>query len=331
MIYVISVLLILCSALFSGLTLGLMSLNVHALKRKAKLGNKLAKRVYPVRKRGNLLLTTLLLGNVAVNAALSIFLGTIASGLVAGLIATGLIFLFGEIIPQAVISRHALWFGAKTAWFVKILLFISYPVTAPIAWILDRALGQELPTMFSKSELMSVIEEHEDSQHSDIDEDEERILKGALTFSDKLVDEVMTPIGVVGAMIENEKLTDRVLGRIRKSGFSRLPVFDVERKEVVGIVYLRDLVGRQLANKTVKQIAQKEVVFVHEHEYLDVVFNRFLKMRKHLFVVLNEFDDVTGIITVEDILEEIVGSEIVDETDRHVDMRARAKKRAKKK
>ncbi len=331
MIYVISVLLILCSALFSGLTLGLMSLNVHALKRKAKLGNKLAKRVYPVRKRGNLLLTTLLLGNVAVNAALSIFLGTIASGLVAGLIATGLIFLFGEIIPQAVISRHALWFGAKTAWFVKILLFISYPVTAPIAWILDRALGQELPTMFSKSELMSVIEEHEDSQHSDIDEDEERILKGALTFSDKLVDEVMTPIGAVGAMIENEKLTDRVLGRIRKSGFSRLPVFDVERKEVVGIVYLRDLVGRQLANKTVKQIAQKEVVFVHEHEYLDVVFNRFLKMRKHLFVVLNEFDDVTGIITVEDILEEIVGSEIVDETDRHVDMRARAKKRAKKK
>ena len=329
MIYLVSVFLILLSALFSGLTLGLMGLDVHALERKMKLGNKQAKKVHAVRKRGNLLLTTLLLGNVAVNAALSIFLGSIASGLVAGLIATALIFLFGEIIPQAVISRHALAFGARTAWLVKLMILVMLPITAPIAWVLDKTLGKELPSMFSRGELLSVIEEHESSQHSDIDEDEERIVKGALTFPDKLVHDVMTPIGVVETMQRADKVTDRLLKRLRNSGFSRFPVLDASKKEVVGIVYLRELVGRRLGSKSVKDIYQKQVIFVGEDQNLDEVFNTFLKERMHLFIVLNEFKDVSGIITVEDILEEIVGREIVDETDKVIDMRAKAKKRSK--
>ena len=111
----ISIILIALSALFSGLTLGLLSLDVHSLERRARHGDKYAETVYPLRKHGNFLLTTLLLGNVAVNTTLSIFLGSIASGLVAGITATALIVVFGEIIPQSVISRHALYFGAKTA------------------------------------------------------------------------------------------------------------------------------------------------------------------------------------------------------------------------
>lgn len=328
MAYLISVLLIFLSALFSGLTLGLMGLNVHALKRKMKLGDALAKKVYPVRRRGNLLLTTLLLGNVAVNAALSIFLGTIATGVIAGVLATGLIFLFGEIIPQAVISRHALWFGAKTAWLVKALIFISYPITGPIAWILDKVLGQELPTLFSKSELMSVIEEHEDSQHSDIDEDEERIMLGALTFSNKKVKQIMTPWTVVETVEREDRITDVLLKRLRTSGFSRFPVMDDGK--VVGILYLRELVGRRLKGKYVKGVYRKDVVFVSEKKLLDDTFNLALRKRRHLFVVRNVMDVVTGVVTMEDILEEIVGREIVDEADKVVDMRAKARKRGKK-
>ena len=93
--YVISLVLVLLSGLFSGLTLGLLTLDTQTLKRRARHGDLDAKAIYPVRKRGNLLLTTLLLGNVAVNTTLSIFLGTIASGLMAGIMATTLIVLFG--------------------------------------------------------------------------------------------------------------------------------------------------------------------------------------------------------------------------------------------
>jgi metal transporter CNNM len=136
----IIIFLVLLSGCFSGLTLGFFSLNLTGLERKIKLGNKDAKKVYPVRKNGNLLLCTLLLGNVAVNSAMAIFLGNIATGLVAGLVSTGLIVIFGEIIPQAVFSRHALKLGASSVWLVKIFIFLLYPFAGPMAWLLNRCL-----------------------------------------------------------------------------------------------------------------------------------------------------------------------------------------------
>ena len=152
--YLIVIILVLLSGLFSGLTLGLLSLDKNELKRKISLGNKQAKKVYTVRKKGNLLLCTLLLGNVAVNSTLAIFLGNIASGVIAGLIATGLIVIFGEIIPQATFARYALAVGARTAWLVKIFIIILFPICWPIAWVLDKTLGEEMPTVYSKKELM---------------------------------------------------------------------------------------------------------------------------------------------------------------------------------
>jgi metal transporter CNNM len=135
------VLLIAFSAIFSGLNLGLFSLNRTDLERKTELGNKQAARVLRIRKRGNLLLVSLLLGNVAVNAAISIILGDIASGVIAGIFATGLIVVFGEIIPQATCARYALAIGARTAWIIEITMVVLYPIAKPIAWILDKTLG----------------------------------------------------------------------------------------------------------------------------------------------------------------------------------------------
>ena len=124
----IVLILILLSGLFSGLTLGLLGLNKSELERKIKLGDKKAKRVYNIRKNGNLLLCTLLLGNVAVNSALAIFLGSITNGILAGVMATGLIVIFGEILPQATISRYALTVGYHSFWMVKFFIFLLYPV-----------------------------------------------------------------------------------------------------------------------------------------------------------------------------------------------------------
>jgi metal transporter CNNM len=239
--YLITVLLLACSALFSGLTLGLMGLSVHGLKRKAKLGNANAAKIYPIRKHGNQLLTTLLLGNVAVNSALAVFLGSIASGVVAGIVATALIFVLGEIIPQAVISRHAMRFGAATAPIVRLLMIISWPITYPIGIILDKVLGAELPSMYSKRELMEIIAEHEDSEHSSIDQDEERILHGALQFSTKPAHSVLTPREKV-FMYEADLVLDAALrAALLESGRSRFPVYRRQPDAIIGILYAKDI------------------------------------------------------------------------------------------
>ncbi len=327
--YVIVIVLITFSALFSGLTLGLMGLSVAELKRKKSLGDKEAAKVYRVRKKGNLLLTTLLVGNVAVNSALSIFLGSIASGFAAGLIATSLIVIFGEITPQAIFSRFALKLGAKTAWLVRTFIFILYPICRPISWVLDKTLGEELPTLYSKQELMKIIEEHEDLEGSEVDEDEEKIIKGALTFSEKFVEDVMTPRVVMETLEYSQKIDEKLLKTIQNSSFSRFPVYKDDPDNIVGMLFISQLLGSKNIGKKVGEVASGKVFFVDENKSLDIVFNSFLKSHNHLFIAVNEFGDVVGLVTLEDILEEIISAEIVDESDVYEDLRKLAKEKKK--
>ncbi len=326
--YVIIITLIIFSALFSGLTLGLMGLSAHELKRKMDLGSKDAALVYNVRRRGNLLLTTLLVGNVAVNSVLSIFLGSITTGIFAVLTATALIVIFGEIIPQAIFSRFALKLGAKVAWLVQLLIWLLWPISWPISWILNKALGDELPTIYSKQELMKIVEEHEDDKKSDLDEDEERIVKGALTFSDKLVEDIMTPRTVVHMFEYSQKITDDLMQGVRESGLSRFPVYSVEQDNIVGILYSSQLIGADSIGKTVGEVALSDVKFIKEEDSLDDTLRMFLREHKHLCIVQDEFGGLAGVLTLEDILEEIIRKEIVDERDLHTDMRAFARKQA---
>ncbi len=315
--YAISLLLISLSALFSGLTLGYFTLNVQNLKRQAKLGNTEALRILPIREKGNQLLTTLLLGNVAVNAALSVYLSSLASGFVAALSATVLIFLFGEIIPQAVLSRHAMRFGSLAAPLVRILMFMSGPVTYPIAWALDRMLGAEIPSLYSKSEIMEIVSEHEDSEHSPIDEDEERIIHGALQFSHTTVREAMTPAEKVHMFDEQQKLTDELFEKITELGFSRFPIYSGNKENIIGILYTKELLTEEedIAIKETEEAFETEYLIAGPREMLDTVLARMLKNKKHMCVVMNKKETFVGVITLEDIIEEIIQQEITDEDD----------------
>ena len=323
--YLIVVCLIVLSGLFSGLTLGLLSLDKNELKRKISLGNKEAKKVYPVRKKGNLLLCTLLLGNVGVNSALAIFLGDLASGVIAGFTATGLIVIFGEIIPQATFARHALKVGAKTAWLVKIFIFILYPICKPISWILDKTLGDEMPTIYSKKELIKIVEEHESNKESDVDADEERIIKGALSYSDETVKDVMTPKSVIYALNINSALNQKQLDEIKKHGFTRIPVYKNEIDNIIGLLYVKDIIDVKLGTK-VKNVYRKEkLLFVPPNLKMDRLLNLFIKSKKHLAFVKNNGQTLEGVATLEDVIEEILKVEIVDETDTITDMQKEAK------
>jgi len=323
--YFIVIILVLLSGLFSGLTLGLLSLDKNELKRKISLGNKEAKKVYAVRKRGNLLLCTLLLGNVAINSTLAIFLGNIASGVVAGLMATGLIVIFGEIIPQATFARFALQVGAKTAWVVKIFIFILFPICWPISFILDKVLGEEMATIYSKKELIKIVKEHGGSKDSAIDADEERIIEGALSFSDKNVEQIMTPRTVVYVLEINSVLDKKTLNQIKQEGFTRIPVYKNFTDNIVGVLYAKDLINIKV-NTKVKEIFKKEkILTVLKQQKLDQLLNKFIKSKIHIALVKNKFHGLEGVVSLEDVIEEIIKMEIADETDQVPDLQKKAK------
>ncbi len=319
------IVLVVLSGLFSGLTLGLLGLDKTELERKIKLGDKKAKKVYSVRKRGNLLLCTLLLGNVAVNSAIAIFLGGIATGLIAGIISTGLIVIFGEILPQAFISRYALDVGAKTVWLVKIFMVILFPFCWPIAKVLDMVLGEEMSTLWSHNELKEIITHHRKSKDSKLDYDEEKILIGALSFSDKRVRDVMISRSHVSKLDYDMKIDKELLLKMKRSGFSRFPVYRGGIDKIRGVLFLRDLVGVSYGKKVSDFCKRNGTFRVSENETLDDLLRIFIKKKVHLAMVFNKSKELVGVVTLEDVIEEIFGREIVDEHDRYVDVQKRRK------
>lgn len=315
--YLITIFLLCCSALFSGLTLGYFSLNLNTIERRAKHGNKEALAIYPIRKQGNLLLTTLLLGNVAVNTILSVYLGSIVSGVVAGFIATSLIFLFGEILPQAAFSRHAIWVGSRFAPLMRIVMFIMLPVTFPIAFILNKLLGEEMPSLYSRRELMQIVSDLEASEHSDLDQDEGRIIHGALQFSHTTVREIMTPKEKVTTYEMHQRINEEFINDIGQSGFSRYPVYSGNPDNIVGILYAKDLISESpnTALYETEDSFDDNFLKINPEEKLDVVLGKMLKRKKHMGIVLSKNKVFLGVVTLEDIIEEIIQFEIEDESD----------------
>jgi len=207
--------------------------------------------------------------------------------------------------------------SAKFVPLVRLLLFLTTPVAKPIASALDRMSGHELPSVYAQDELIELIAEHEDCAHSDIDADEERINKGALTFSHKRAGEIMTPWPQVVALRVEDALSPETLLRICRSGFSRFPLIG-EDGGFVGIVHLHDIVctlAQGNDHQLFSGIASLPVRFVSTTTPLDTILTELLRSREHLRIVRNHEGDIVGIITLEDILEEILDYEILDERE----------------
>lgn len=327
--YIIVICLVFLSGIFSGLTLGFFTLNLGELERKAKLGDKRANKILSVRRDGNLLLCTLLLGNVAVNSCLAIFLGSIASGITAAIISTGLIVIFGEILPQAIFSRYALAVGYYAVYPVRFFRFILYPITGPIAYILNRLLGEEMNTIWSKREIREIIRDHKNSPDSSIDADEERITHGALTFSAKIAREIMTPASVVYTLEINQVISKELLEEIKENGHTRIPLYEKTIDNITSILFTKDLIGYQLESNSKLNIfgRYENHITISENEKLDTVLNKLMLSKGHMALVYDEFGVFNGLVTLEDIIEEILRIEIMDEVDKVADLQQYAKEK----
>ena len=300
------------SGMFSGLTIGLMGLSVDEVQRAADLGNRDAVKVLPFVSRGNLLLVTLLLGNTAVNATLSIFLGAVVGGgILAGFIATALILIFGEILPAAVLTRHALRVGGKVSGLVRVVIALFYPVAWPIAAILDRLLGETLPDIMSRIELRHIIETHHRAAESDIDSFDRDIMVGALSLQELPAETIMTPSEEVFAVGAKEILTSEKVAALKQSGYTRFPVLWDDR--VVGVLNIKKLVGACTDEHAVEDYSKDaKIIHVAADAKVDDILYRMIKGKVHMASVADTTGWV-GIITMEDILETLVGQEITDE------------------
>lgn len=316
------------SALLAGLTLGLLSLSHHELKRKAQLGIADAIKVYPIRVRGHELLITLMLSNVLVNSTITVLLNSFLYGVVAVILSALLITVFAEILPQAYLKKHGLQFGARLSPFITKLMLVFHPIAGPLARILDRIVGEERPPIYSRAELLKILEEHRMSPYSDIEEDEVKIIEHALSYGDKLIRDIMTPRQVVKLVAAKEVIGPALMNELHASGYSRFPVYQDTADHIVGTLYLRDLVSARNTG-TVGDVMSQAVFYVHDEQLLDHALQAFLKTKHHLFIVVNSFEEFVGIVTVEDVLEQIIGKKIMDEFDQFDDMRAVAALKAK--
>ncbi|XP_065196253.1 metal transporter CNNM4-like [Sycon ciliatum] len=323
--------LLLFSGLFSGLNLGLMSLDPVELKVIMQSGTeaekKYAKVIEPVRRHGNYLLCTILLGNVLVNATLTNLLDSLTgSGLVAVIASSGGIVVLGEIVPQSVCSRYGLAVGAKTIWLTRFFMIVTFPLAMPISWILDRILGREIGRVFKREELIKLVQVTRD--HHDMAEDELEMLAGVLQFKNKTIAEVMTPKADMFLLADNTVLNFDTLRMIQKKGHSRIPVYcHGDESDIMGVLFVKDLMfvdpdENWPVSRIVKQYKHAVLRTVQDTK-LDVMLEQFKSGVSHMSLVQRLINDcegdpyyvTVGIVTLEDIIEEIIKTEIVDETD----------------
>ncbi|MFI5270583.1 MAG: CNNM domain-containing protein [Candidatus Saccharimonadales bacterium] len=310
-------LLVMASAICSGLNIAVMSLDIGDLRRKAKLGNRQAKRVLPLRKRTHLTLASILLTNVAAVSATSLVLSQRLNGLVAGLLSTLLIVILGEVLPQALFSKNPLAWSSLFAPVLKAMIFVTYIVSRPLQILLDRLFPLQRARLQSRHELGLLITEHLTDDSSELDDDEIEIMRGALSLSEKRLRDIMTDIRHTYWLTQDTLLDDAKIDEIKKQGFSRIPIFNRALTKCYGVLLMKDLVDVDFDghNYKVEDMTLYPAQLVGGMTALDTMFRKFIKAGTHL-IPIEKDDKIIGIATIEDLLEEIVGHEIEDETDR---------------
>ncbi|XP_041960485.1 metal transporter CNNM2 [Alosa sapidissima] len=338
---VIFISMLLClSGMFSGLNLGLMALDPMELQIVQNCGTEreknFARKIEPVRSQGNYLLCSLLLGNVLVNTTLTILLDDIAgNGLIAVVMSTIGIVIFGEIVPQAICSRHGLAVGANTILLTKFFMLLTFPASYPVSKLLDYLLGQEIGTVYNREKLLEMLRVTD--PYNDLVKEELNIIQGALELRTKTVEDVMTPLRDC-FMIPGDAILDfNTMSEVMESGYTRIPVFEGERSNIVDLLFVKDLAFVDPDDctplKTITKFYSHQLHFVFNDTKLDAMLEEFKKGKSHLAIVQrvnNEgegdpFYEVLGIVTLEDVIEEIIKSEILDETDLYTDNKTKKK------
>jgi metal transporter CNNM len=309
--------LILLSAICSGLNIAIMSLSLSELRRKAELRSRSAKRVLPLRENVHLTLAGILLANVAFASGAAIVLGNNFNGFIAVAISSLLLVVFAELLPQALFSKKALVICSVLSPLMKFFIIITYPISKPLQIALDKIFGStESSKLHTRRELGLMINEHLGEEASELDEDEVEIIKGALQLSEKQVGDIMTPIESTYWLRLDTVLNPEKIDEIKSASYSRIPIFNAKKTRCHGVLLMKEMVDIDFDEKIYKvgDFKLHPTKTVGSRTALDTMFRRFIGARSHLIPV-EKNDQIVGIVTIEDLIEEIIGHEIIDESD----------------
>lgn len=177
--------------------------------------------------------------------------------------------------------------------------------------------------LHSREDLADIIEQSKEV----IGENERKLLATALAFPDKEVSQVMTPRSVIDSIKGSEFLGPLVLDELHALGHSRLPVITEDIDHIIGVLHLRDLLSLDVRKSvTAEKAMEKKVFYIREDDTLEHALSAFIKTRHHLFIVINKNRETVGILTLEDVLESLIGRRIIDEDDIHENLRAVAER-----
>lgn len=316
---VILIVLLLLSGFFSSAETALFSISkakaIHLAKEKGKV-NALIKKMKDDPHR---LLSTILIGNNVVNVGASAMATAMAISLLSSNavgIATGimtfLILIFGEIFPKSIATRNNILIARIVIFPLYWLSILFTPIIVLLNFI-PKLTGkiQKRPKV-TEEELMTMVEVVE--EEGEIKEEERELIYNIFEFDDTKASEIMTPRADMFVINEDEDLK---LEEIIKSGFTRIPVIKGDIDHVIGILNIKDLFMHQATSKEeidVRKIMH-EPYFVPNNKKLDNLLQQFKERKQHMAIIVDEYGGVSGLITLEDALEEIVG-EIIDETDK---------------
>ena len=328
--YILIAFLLLCSAFFSGTEIAYTSLSKLKVKKEDEKQTPTEKLVGFIYNHYDFALSTVLVGNNLVNIAATSVATVLAINLSASMaindefassivtmVMTALILIFGEITPKMVARRISEPFAKMAAYPMLMLMIVFFPVvliTSGIVKLLSNIWKKKADQdiTITEEELENLLDTAEDE--GVINEDETELLQSALEFTDLEAGDILTPrIDVVGFEINDP--IEEILAVISESQFSRFPVYEKTVDHVVGILYakhlLKELAQNQSAN--LKEFLL-EPVFIPKSMRLHEIMNEFRSHQTHMVVVADEYGGIEGIVTMEDVLEELVG-EIWDEND----------------
>jgi gliding motility-associated protein GldE len=322
-------LLLLCSALISGAEVAFFALSptdVNQIEEKKTARGGI---VVKLLERPKKLLATILIANNAINIAIVLLFNVLGDTLFSEITyeffdfipvrfllevvaITFLILMFGEILPKVYANRNRISFSFFMSYPLKVLDFIFSPLSLPMrstTLFLFKKLGKEKSTL-SVDHLSQALEL---TSEGDTTREEQKILEGIVSFGNTDTKQVMRPRIDIFALDEEMKFSE-VLEEIKKNGYSRIPVFSEGIDKVTGVLYVKDVLP-YIDRKTYNWLSLiREPYFVPENKKLDDLLAEFQEKKNHLAVVVDEYGGTSGIVTLEDIIEEIVG-DISDEFD----------------
>lgn len=330
--YLLIVLCLLGSAFFSGTEIAYTSLNKLKLRQDGENPKGAAKLVHYIYNHYDRALSTLLIGNNLVNIAATSLATVLAVRLAAQMagritdeqastivtvVMTVIILIVGEITPKMIARRCSDTIAKISAWPLMILMIVLFPAVLVTTGIVNLCSKLWTPkegrkVTITEEEFENILDKAEDE--GIIDENETELLQSALEFSDMDAGDILTPrIDVVGFEINDSR--EEILKIINETQFSRYPIYERTIDHVVGILYVKHLLHELVDHKDVKLAdLMLEPVFIPKSMKLDEIMNQFRNSQTHMAVVADEYGGISGIVTMEDVLEQLVG-EIWDEND----------------